>query len=118
MSLTTGRATNLTNSPTQWDEHPKWSPHGNKVVWMSSYPYPTDAITNTLTTEFMLIDPGGANVPQELTHFNVPGYPESQLIRAVAAGPAWSADGSQLLLAQLVDSHFPNDPAWLLTFTG
>jgi hypothetical protein len=118
MSLTTGQVTNLTNSPTQWDEHPKWSPHGNKVVWMSSYPYPTDVITSSLTTEFMLTNPGGGVVPQQLTHFNARGYPESQPVRAVAAGPAWSADGSQLLLAQLVDTNFPNDQDWLLTFAG
>ena len=79
LDITTGSVRNLTNSPTLWDEHGVFSPNGEKVFFMSSYPFrdsPGVHKTLSLKTEFMLMNKDGSGL-QQLTHFNTPGYPES-----------------------------------------
>jgi hypothetical protein len=85
---------------------------------MSSYPYhgePDAYKTFSLKTEFMLMDADGSYL-QQLTHFNVPGYPESQGRRIVAAIAWFIGDGSRLYAAvmgpELVNS------SWIINFEG
>jgi Tol biopolymer transport system component len=118
LDIQTGALQNLTNSPTVWDEHGLYSLSGKKIVFMSSYPYrndPTSYQTFTLKTEFMLMDADGSHL-QQLTHFNVPGYPESQGTRTVAAVAWFTAGGSQLY-AMLMGPDFTGTN-WVITFAG
>lgn len=120
-NVRTGQLDNLTNSPDVWDEHGVFAPNGDKIAFMSSYPYrsdPSSYKTLSLRTEFMLMDSDGSNLRQ-LTHFNQRGYPEYTDERSVAAGPAWSPDGSQLAAAQLLaGGHFPAQVTWIISFKG
>jgi hypothetical protein len=118
LDIETGTMQNLTNSPTVWDEHGLYSPSGKKISFMSSYPYrsdPTSYKTFSLKTEFMLIDAGGGHL-QQLTHFNVPGYPESQRSRTVAAIAWFMADGTQLY-GMTMNADFTGT-SWIITFAG
>jgi Tol biopolymer transport system component len=124
-NIYTGTTINLTNSPKVWDEHGVFSPDGKKIIFMSSYPYRSD--TNTyhtlsLKTEFMLIDasvlPGdSAYYPglEQLTHFNVPGYVESDTAGVVAAAGGWSADGTRFYGQDLIAPSYDN---WIILFKG
>jgi hypothetical protein len=117
LDINTGKLQNLTNSPNVWDEHGFYSPSGKKISFMSSYPYrsdPTSFKTYTLETEFMLMDADGGHL-QQLTHFNVPGYPESQPNRTVAA-IAWFITSSQLY-AIVMGPEFISS-SWIITFAG
>jgi hypothetical protein len=81
---------------------------------MSSYPYrnePDSFHTFTLKTEFMLMDADGGH-QQQLTHFNVPGYPESQPTRTVAA-IGWFIPSSQLY-AIVMGPEFISS-SWIIT---
>jgi len=130
LDVTNGAYTNLTNSPQVWDEHGLFSPDGKKILFMSSYPYRAD--TNTyhvlgVITEFMLMDavyPGGSRPScdsqyypglEQMTHFNVPGYPESDTVKGVAVVPFWFRDGTGFLGAK---SSGANDYFWNVNFTG
>jgi len=95
INVVTGALEQLTATPTVWDEHGLYSPNGKKIAFMSSVPYPDAAGYNVLNlkTEFMLMNADGSGL-QQLTHFNVPGYPESQLSNRVAAVAQWLPDGS------------------------
>ena len=42
LDIDTGALQNLTSSPTVWDEHGLYSPSGDKIIFMSSYPYRAD----------------------------------------------------------------------------
>ena len=113
LNIATGKLTNLTNSPNIWDEHGIFSPDGKQVFFMSSYPYRNDpkaSQTLSLKTEFMLINIDGTGLRQ-LTHFNVPGYPESfpHGKGAVAACGMWSPDRSRILAYSL---RFPDYDWW------
>jgi Tol biopolymer transport system component len=119
LDTTTGAVRNLTNSPTIWDEHGVFSPDGKKILFMSSYPYRADPNSNkvlSLKTEFMLMNNDGTDL-QQLTHFNVPGYPESDPPQqgSVAAVGAWSPDGNSITALNL---FFPNYQTWSITFHG
>jgi hypothetical protein len=125
LDLQTQALTNLTRSPTEWDEHGMFAPNSKKVVFMSSHPYPDyNALTaplwglTTLKTEFMLVDIDGTNLRQ-LTHFNETGYPESTTERTVAAVAQFTPDGSQLIAQQALSGQdFPSVVSWLITFAG
>jgi hypothetical protein len=82
LNIETGELQNLTNSPTVWDEHGLYSPAGNKIIFMSSYPYRDDPSSDRflwLETEFMLMDADGAHL-QQLTHFNVQAIPNRKIL--------------------------------------
>jgi hypothetical protein len=118
LDVETGALKNLTNSPTSWDEHGVYSPSGKKITFMSSYPYrnePNAYKTVSLKTEFMLMDADGSQL-QQLTHFNMPGYPESQPERTVAAVAQFFGDGSQMF-AFVMGKDFTKTN-WILTFKG
>ena len=109
LNLQTGQFTNLTHSPKIWDEHGVFSPDGRQILFMSSHPYRNDpkaSRTFGLKTEFMLINVDGSGLRQ-LTHFNVPGYPESfpHGQGAVAVCGRWSQDRSRILAYTL---RFPD----------
>jgi len=118
LDVTTGELKNLTNSPAVWDEHGVYSPNGRKITFMSSYPYrdqPSAYKTLFLKTEFMLMDSNGGPL-QQLTHFNVPGYPESQSGRTIAAVAQFFGDGSQMF-GTVMGPDFTKTN-WIITFKG
>lgn len=115
LNVNTGAVTNLTNSPMVWDEHGVFSPDGNKVLFMSSYPYQSDTNsyhTLTIKTEFMLMNTDGTDL-QQLTHFRTPGYFESS--PGIAATGYWSPDGTTIFAQSLV---FPDYDNWIISFEG
>lgn len=118
--LKTRTLTNLTNTPDQYDEHAVYSPSGKKIAWMSSMPYASQgpAARGTLRTELMLMNADGSD-KQQLTHFGQPGYAESTAERSIVGRSLWSADGTKILVNQLLSGpHYPDVVEWLLTFQG
>jgi Tol biopolymer transport system component len=120
LDVTTGRLRNLTNSPEVWDEHGVFSPDGEKIFFMSSSPFRGEKLAHStlfLKTEFMLINKDGSDL-QQVTHFNTPGYPESNPKgqRSVAAVGGWEDDGRSVLTLNL--SKFPEYEEWTITFKG
>ena len=115
LDINTGKIINLTNSPKIWDEHGVFSPDGNKILFMSSYPYRSDTNsyhTLTIKTEFMLMNKDGSGLEQ-LTHFKTPGYTETSL--GIAATGFWTPDGTTIYAQSLV---FPDYENWIIHFTG
>jgi Tol biopolymer transport system component len=116
LNIRTGALTNLTNSPTVWDEHGRFSPNGEKIIFMSAHPYRDDPSSSrilSIRTEFMLMDRDGRNLTQ-LTHFRAPGRPESGE-GGIAANPVWHPDGRTVYLRTL---FFPDYVDWTLVFRG
>jgi hypothetical protein len=117
LNIKTGNLTNLTHSPTVWDEHGLLSPDGEQIIFMSAYPYRTDPTSSkfwSIKTEFMLMNKDGSDLTQ-LTHFREPGYPEYSSRGGIAAAPEWSHDGRSVYLARL---FFPDYEYWDLAFEG
>jgi Tol biopolymer transport system component len=117
LNIDTGELTNLTNSPTVWDEHGLFSPDGEKLIFMSAYPYrakPRTSKVLTIKTEFMLMNRDGTGLTQ-LTHFHEPGHPEYSKRGGIAGAPEWSHDGRSVNLSQL---FFPNFEYWDIEFEG
>jgi hypothetical protein len=113
LNIRTGQLTNLTESPTVWDEHGVFSPDGEKIIFMSAAPYRADPNASkvlSIKTEFMMMNKDGSGLVQ-LTHFKEPGHPESGT--GIAACPFWSRDGKTVLLTTLI---FPNYEYWELQF--
>lgn len=106
LNIESGKLTNLTKSPTVWDEHGCFSPDGEKIIFMSAHPYRSDpnaSKTLTIKTEFMLMNRDGSGLTQ-LTHFREPGHPENTS-NGIAACVEWHPDGRSATLSKLV---FPN----------
>jgi len=118
LNIKTGQLINLTNTPTVWDEHGFFSPGGDKITFMSAYPYRSDPNTSKvlgIKTEFMMMNSDGSNLTQ-LTHFLQPGYPEySATNDGIAAIGVWHPDGRSMVLRRL---RFPNYEDWALEFEG
>jgi len=114
LDITTGQMRQLTNTPGAWDEHGLFSPNGKKIVWMSSSPYPNNSTAITLKTEFFIMNSDGTGV-QQLTHFNEPGYPESQPTGTVAAVASFLPDG---VLFATVMKHGFGKTNWKIEFQG
>ena len=118
LDISTGGVRNLTNSPDIWDEHGVFSPDGTKILFMSSYPFrdnPLSHLTIFLKTEFMLMDSDGSHL-QQVTHFNTPGYPESNTPQeggSVAASGVWRPDGRSISVLNL---FFPIYQTWSVAF--
>ena len=114
LNINTGKLTNLTNTPTVWDEHGVFSPDGEKIIFMSAYPYRDDPGSSkvlSIRTEFMLINKDGSGLTQ-LTHFRDKGYPESGK-NGIAACAEWLPDGKSALLTTLI---FPKYEIWEMRF--
>jgi hypothetical protein len=117
LNLDTGELTNLTNSPTVWDEHGLFSPDGEKIIFMSAHPYRDDPRSSkvvSIKTEFMLMNKDGSGLTQ-LTNFMEPGHPEFSKKRGIAGAPEWSHDGQTVNLSRL---FFPNFEYWDIVFEG
>jgi len=117
LDVFTGKITNLTNSPAIWDEHGVFSPDGQKIFFMSAYPYKAYPWTSNalfLKTEFMMVNKDGSDLKQ-ITHFNEWGYPEFSWSGSVAANANWNPRGAYLSAQSL---FFPNYKAWEIDFAG
>jgi Tol biopolymer transport system component len=117
LNISTGALVNLTNTPTVWDEHGRFSPGGERIAFMSAYPYREDRSSSqvlTIRTEFMLMNRDGSGLTQ-LTHFFEWGYPEFSPFNGIAANPEWHPSGRSLSLRRLT---FPDYEDWTLAFTG
>lgn len=115
LDIESGEVTNLTNSPKIWDEHGVFSPSGNKILFMSSYPYRHDSTTYrtlSIKTEFMIMDRDGSNLEQ-LTHFRTEGYPEYH--EGIASTGYWNEDGTIIYAHSL---EFPNYHNWVIEHQG
>ncbi|MEO8592232.1 MAG: hypothetical protein ABI759_02825 [Candidatus Solibacter sp.] len=120
LDIVTGKLTNLNSSPQVWDEHGLYSPDGRKISFMSSYPYRAESGSNktaALKTEFMLMDADGGNL-QQVTHFNTPGFPESQKSRTIAAVAGFGKDGTQLFASLMTTDKSFKKTNWTITFEG
>ena len=118
LDTASGALKNLTNSPDVWDEHGIFSPDGRKVSFMSSYPYRDRKGSNqtaALRTEFMLIDADGSHL-QQVTHFNAPGYPESQGAQTIAAVAGFMPDGAQMFAMVMAPGFTKSN--WTIDFAG
>ena len=118
VDIENGALKNLTNSPAVWDEHGLYSPNGKKITFMSSSPYQNERNANkteSLKTEFMLMDSDGGHL-QQLTHFNMPGYPESQRSKTIAAVAQFLDDGAHMMATVMADNFTKTN--WTITFRG
>ncbi len=115
----TGTSVNLNQTPDQWDEHARFSPDRQKIVWASSSPYPSTVrqvsynqyVSRDLREDFWIMDADGGN-KRQLTFFNTPGHAEYGRRREIANVPTWSADGTQITAGAV-----PDGP-WVVTFAG
>lgn len=117
LNIRTGQLTNLTRSPKVWDEHGCFSRNGEKIIFMSAYPYRANPDTSTvlsIKTDYMIMDKDGGNLTQ-LTHLMEPGYPEYSPKNGIAACVEWHPDG---VSAQLMTLIFPNNEYWDVVFEG
>ncbi len=112
MRLSDRSITNLTQS-VFWEEHSHYTASGRKIIYMSSEPYPKEF----LKTELMIADAGGSD-PQQLTHFNVKGYPEYTAEKSMPTRSAFSPDGSKLIANLQSGSRYPSSQIWVLEFAG
>jgi len=115
LNITTGEVSNLTNSPEVWDEHGVFSPSGEKILFMSSYPYRDDSTsyrTLSIKTEFMIMDADGSNLEQ-LTHFREPGFPEYH--EGIASTGYWDETGTIIYAHSL---EFPDYHNWIIEHVG
>lgn len=120
LDVETGEVKNLTSTPNVWDEHGLYSPDGRKVSFMSSYPYRGKSGSNktaSLQTEIMLMDSNGERL-QQITHFNEPGYPESQKKKTVAAFGVFAEDGTRMFMAVMSTDFSFGKMNWTVTFEG
>jgi Tol biopolymer transport system component len=111
IELATGTRKNLT-ADGQWNEHSKYSPSGVRISYMSSRPY-----WIFLQTDLWVMAADGS-AKSQLTHFNVPGYPEYMPGVNMVGRSSWSADGSRLAVTAGASTAFPNRNLWMLTFAG
>lgn len=98
MDITKGTWVNLTNTPTQWDEHAHVIPEMNKIVWMSStQTYGDGGTAVTTKTEYWTMDLDGSN-KHKLSWFNDArsAYWHSEG-GGVVADFDFNADASQML---------------------
>jgi hypothetical protein len=108
MDLETEEVNRLTHTLITWDEHAHYSPDGSKIIWISSVNEfdPADW-RNTMATEYFVMDADGSNKTQ-LTFFNTPGHPDSDLFggaRVICADSSWNAGGDILMTSIAVDGQ-------------
>ncbi|MDR7516306.1 MAG: hypothetical protein QN212_03045 [Armatimonadota bacterium] len=106
MDIATGRLTNLTNTPGEWDEHAQLSPDGRTLVWMTNrgYPIPPREFSQygrTLRTDYWLMDRDDGR-QRRLTYFNEPTAPEYAGGRTIVADAAWNREGDRLVATMVV----------------
>jgi Tol biopolymer transport system component len=87
----------LTEHPHVWNDHARYSPDGQTIVWMSSEGLRFKQQPFDLQTEFWFMNADGSE-KRRLTYFHQPGHPH--FIKkdfAVASDVSWSADGRSLI---------------------
>ncbi len=105
MDLYTEDLTQLTMSPTDWDEHAHRSPVNEQIVWMSSMgldvEFPDDMgpleWRYYLASELWIMDADGFN-KQRVTFYNEHGHPHNKAERTAVSDSAWSPDGKSLIV--------------------
>jgi uncharacterized protein (TIGR03437 family) len=85
---------NLTNTPTDWDEHADLSPDGTHILWGSSTGI--QLVSGDSKLDYWIMDTDGSN-KRRLTWFNATGFPESQASPVAPSTSSWSPDGTQYL---------------------
>lgn len=118
LDIVSGQVRNLTSTPDVWDEHGIYSQSGRKMLFMSSHPFRNEKglyKNPALKTEFMMISADGSHL-QQLTHFNTPGFPESQPGRTIAAVAGFLDNGTQALATVMADGFHKTN--WIITFEG
>lgn len=103
LDLASGKLTNLTNTPNDWDELAHYSPDGKKIAWLSAtgLNIPAGSIKveefeKGLISELWIMDADGSN-KQRLTYFNQPGYAEYMGgQRVIVADSTWSPDSKTI----------------------
>jgi len=116
LELATGVLTNLTNTPTQWDEHAQVRPQGDWIVWMSSMGEGGTVGASGPKTDYWIMRPDGS-AKRQLTYFNVGGHAESIPGGATAADSSWSPDGTRLMAYVILDPTRGTGRTLLLEFT-
>jgi Tol biopolymer transport system component len=125
-----GTYTDLTDSPLSWNEHAKYSPDGEEIVWASSISLPSTIVQygtlpwaeyrDYLRNEVFIMNADGQNV-QELTWFNTPGSADAAPQYADWLFPEWSLAGNEIVVNDGVDSVLQvpgGNSTWLVTFNG
>lgn len=98
LDLASGDARNLTNTPAAYDEHARYSPDGQWVVWGSGEGVEGQGPERTFWSEVNVMRLDGTE-RRRLTNANLPEQPES--CGGCGNWPTtWSPDGTQVLFAQ------------------
>jgi Tol biopolymer transport system component len=103
LDLATGETINLTDTPTDWDEHAHYSPDGEYIAWMSATGLGISVASTELHTwqealisELWLMKSDGTD-KQRLTYFNGTGYPESFAgKKVIVSDMTWRPDGKAI----------------------
>ena len=108
--LASGRLTNLTRTPSDWDEHAHYSPDGRWIAWMSSTGMKIHyesvrghAWRKCLKTDLWIMDSRGM-ARKRLTYFNKAGHPHHRGGRTIVSDSAWSPDGRRLVVLVAYES--------------
>ena len=108
--MTSGTLTDLTNTPTSWEEDSSIAPGGQSIVYMSNAtsPYPLDVCnpdwrSQPRERDYWSMAPDGSNKVQ-LTHFNDAWAPEYTGYRTLTVASAYSHDGRSLVGTLILDT--------------
>jgi len=113
LNLDSGALVNLTHSPT-YEEHATYSLTGDRIVYMSSAPYPG----TFLQTDLMMMNLDGSD-NRQITWFNRSGHPESVHGPVMPVWQSWNVDGSALAVTlQHGGLEYPRREAWVIHFAG
>ena len=110
-NLNAGSLTNLTNTPTIWDEHAALSPDGTQILWMSGMA--AGSTSTQYRTDYWIMNVDGSH-KRRLTWFNVPGFPESTSTPVACSRAAWSPDGTRFLGYLVTDNVGETGPDVLI----
>jgi uncharacterized protein (TIGR03437 family) len=95
--LATGKLTNLTNTPTEWDEHGQISPAGDRIFWLSSMGTNSNPTINVrgLKGEYWIMNPDGSDKIR-MTYYNDPLSRDYVPKGLVPGDVDWNADGTRI----------------------
>jgi Tol biopolymer transport system component len=103
LDLNSGALVNLTNSPTQWDEHAQIMPSGDWIVWMSSMGNGGRNDPGNVKTDYWIMRTDGS-AKRQLTSFNLAGNAQYISGGATAADSSWNPDGTRLMAYLILDA--------------
>ncbi len=117
LNLDSGALNNLTNTPTQWDEHAQMSPLGDRIAWMSSSGVGGAVDSIHPLTDYWMMKPDGSEKTQ-ITYFNDSNHAEYVgRTGATAADASWNPDGTKLMAYVILDQLSNNARMMLLEFS-